>query len=251
MHRYESLSDDFYCNLHLQTELELPQQRETLLHFFEIAQRRYPTMRQLYTRERNEIVLEEDKEAGGFRWIAIEPKRVCSGTVNPPTIEEALDQHHHVLDLIPHALSVSKLDCESLSLMFGFDYTYRGNHNQLLADTLGMPSALEGLCPRGSMQLLGYEPSIQFTLDEACGTQVRLNFESRTTGFHLRTGDYGEEQLSVYLTIRRFDSLGPDENFTDELQRLAGIGFELLDTHVVENVLRPLQQAISKGIGGL
>ncbi len=251
MHRYESLSDDFYCNLHLQTELDLPQQRDTLLHFFEMAQRRYPTMRQLYTRERNEIVLEEDKEAGGFRWIAVEPKRVCSGTVNPPSIEAALEQHEQVLELVPHTLSVSKLDVESMSLTFGFDYVHRGNHNQLLADTLGMPTALEGLCPNGTTQLLGYEPSIQFTLDEGCATQVRLNFESRTTGFQLRTGEFGEEQLSVYLTIRRFDSLGPDENFVDEMKRLTEVGFELLDTHVVDNVLRPLQQAVSKGIGGI
>ncbi len=83
-----------------------------------------------------------------------------------------------------------------------------------------MPTALEGLCPNGTTQLLGYEPSIQFTLDEGCATQVRLNFESRTTGFQLRTGEFGEEQLSVYLTIRRFDSLGPDENFVDEMKRL-------------------------------
>jgi hypothetical protein len=250
MHRYESLSDDFYCNLHLQTELDLPQQRDTVLHFFEIAQRRYPTMSRLYTRERNEIVLEEDKEAGGFRWIALEPKRVCSGTVNPPRIEDALEQHALVLDLVPHTLSVSRLDCESMSLTFGFDYTHRGNHNQLLADTLGLPTALDGICPGGNSQLLGYEPSIQFTLDEGCATQVRLNFESRTTGFHLRTGEFGEEQLSVYLTVRRFDSLGPEENFVDELHRLTNIGYQMLDRHIVDNVLRPLQQAVNKGAGG-
>ncbi|MFN9916721.1 MAG: hypothetical protein ACK53L_29295, partial [Pirellulaceae bacterium] len=133
MNRYASLSDDFYLNMHLQTEMELPQQRETLLHFFEMVQRRYPSMAQFYTRERNEVVLEEDKEAGGYRWVAVEPKRVCSGTVNPPSMDEALSQHREILELVPHALTVSKLDCESLSIVFGFDSTYRGNHNQLLA----------------------------------------------------------------------------------------------------------------------
>lgn len=245
MNRYASLSDDFYMNLHLQTEMELPQQRETLLHFFELVQKRFPQMLNFYTRERNEFVLEEDKDAGGYRWIAIEPKRLCSGTVNPPTLEDALEQHREILKLVPHALAVSHLDCESLSVMYGFDYTYRGNHNQLLADTLGLPMALEGLCINGNSQLLSYEPSIQFTLDEECATQVRLNFESRTTGFNVRTGDYGDEQLSVYLTVRRFDSLGPGQDFVEELDRLANIGCELLDRHIVENVLRPLQQAIA------
>ncbi len=45
MNRYASLSDDFYLNMHLQTQLELPQQRETLLHFFELVQKRYPDLR--------------------------------------------------------------------------------------------------------------------------------------------------------------------------------------------------------------
>ncbi len=245
MNRYASLSDDFYMNLHLQTEMDLPQQRETMLHFFELVQKRYPQMRNFYTRERNEFVLEEDKDAGGYRWIGLEPKRLCSGTVNPPSLDDAIDQHRQILELAPHAQAVSKLDCESLSVMFGFDYTYRGNHNQLLADTLGLPSALEGLCPNGNASLLSYEPSFQFTLDEECTTQVRLNFESRTTGFHVRTGEYGEEQLSVYLTVRRFESLGPDEDFVAEMNRLSNIGSDFLDRHVVENVLRPLQQAIA------
>jgi hypothetical protein len=245
MNRFASLSDDFYFNMHLQTELELPQQRDTLLHFFEMVQRRYPTMRQLYTRERNEVVLEEDKEAGGHRWVTVEPKRVCSGTVNPPSLDEAMAQHRNILDLVPHTLSVSKLDCESLSVVFGFDYTYRGNHNQLIAETLGLPPALEGLCDKGFSQYLSYEPSIQFSLNEELSIQARLNFETRTSAFHLRSGEFGEEQLSVYLTVRRFASLGPDEDFALELARLADLGCDLLDTHIVENVLRPLQQAIA------
>lgn len=245
MNKYGSLSDDFYLNMHLQTELDMPQQRETVLHFFEQMQRHYPQLSNFYTRERNELVLEEDKESGGYRWVAIEAKRLCSGTVNPPSIEDAMEQHKNVLTLAPYALSLSKLDCESLSIMFGFDYTYRGNHNQLLADTLGVPSVFEGLGGTRPSRILGYEPSIQLALDEDCTTQARLNFETRTTGFHVRTGEFGEEQISVYLTVRRFDSLKPHEDFADEFKRLAEIGFELLDNHVVENVLLPLQQAIA------
>jgi len=245
MNRYASLCDDFYLNMHLQTELELPQQRETVLHYFEQMQRRYPAMKNFYTRERNELVLEEDKDSGGYRWVAIEPKRLCSGTVNPPSLDDAMEQHREVLRLAPYALTVSKIDCESLTVMFGFDYTYRGNHNQLIADTIGIPAALDGLCSRPNSPIIGYEPSIQFTVDEECLTQVRINFETRTTGFHVRTGEYGEEQLSVYLSVRRFDSLGPNDDFVVELDRLANLGYELLDSYMVENILRPLQSAIA------
>jgi hypothetical protein len=62
MSRYGSYSDDHYINMNLNTELELPPGRETVLHFFEQLQKHIPALRNFYTRERAEIVLEEDKE---------------------------------------------------------------------------------------------------------------------------------------------------------------------------------------------
>ena len=35
---YSSLADDFYVNMNLATEIELPAQRETILHYFERVQ---------------------------------------------------------------------------------------------------------------------------------------------------------------------------------------------------------------------
>ena len=70
MNPYSSLSDDFYINMHLHTDMDLPNQRETVLHFFEQMQRRYPKLRHFYQRERGEFILEEEKEHGEYRWIA-------------------------------------------------------------------------------------------------------------------------------------------------------------------------------------
>ena len=98
MGRYGTYSDDFYVNLNLNTEMDLPQSRETVLHFFEQLQKKYPRMKNFYGRERGEYVLEEDKEQGNYRWATVEPRRICSGYVNPTSVDEALDQHRHVLD---------------------------------------------------------------------------------------------------------------------------------------------------------
>jgi hypothetical protein len=38
MNHYASLSDDYYLNVNLNTEMDLPQNRETVLHFFEQIQ---------------------------------------------------------------------------------------------------------------------------------------------------------------------------------------------------------------------
>ncbi len=143
MNPYDSLCDDFYINMNLGTEMELPTNRETVLHFFERVRKTYPTMRNFYCRDRGDFVLEEDKDKGNYRWCTIEPRRVCSGQVNPASIEGVLQQHALVLELAPYMLSVSPLDCEALDLLYGFDFTYRGNQNQLVAEALGVSPALE------------------------------------------------------------------------------------------------------------
>ena len=245
MNRYSSLSDDFYVNMNLGTEMELPANRETVLHFFERVQKTYPTMRNFYCRERGDFVLEEDKDRGSYRWCTIEPRRVCSGQVNPESIEEALKQHQLVLELAPYMLSVSPLDCETLDLLFGFDFTYRGNHNQLVAEALGISPSLERIAEIPGSQVINHEPSLTIALDEDCRMQFRLSVETRTNAYQVRTRDYPEEQLSVYVTARQYGSLGPDKTFVETLHRLAKVCHEMIENHVIEQVLQPLARTIA------
>lgn len=245
MNRYSSLCDDFYVNMNLSTEMELPNNRETVLHFFERIQKKYPTMRNFYCRDRGDFVLEEDKERGQYRWATIENRRVCSGQVNPENIDDALEQHRLVLDLAPYMLSVSPLDCEALDLLFGFDFTYRGNHNQLLAEALGIAPAMEKLADIPGGGIINYEPSITLALDEQCRLACRLSIETRTSMYHIRSGDYPEDQLSVYLTARQYGSLGSDTTFVSTMENLTRICYELVDTFVIENVLQPLARTIA------
>jgi hypothetical protein len=245
MNPYGSLSDDFYANVTLQTEMDLPTGRESVLHFFEQMQRRFPKLQHFYQRERGEFILEEEKEHGAYRWVAVEARRISSGVVNPNTLQEAMDQHCDVLDMAPYMLSVSRLDCEAISLMYGFDFAYRGNHNQLLADAIGLPTGFEALAQRAGSQLMAYEPMVQISLDDVFRTHARINFEPRTGSMSHRGPDFPDELLSVYITVRRFDSLGPDESYVDELRRLEGLMRELMDNYVVEYILKPLQNSIA------
>jgi hypothetical protein len=147
--------------------------------------------------------------------------------------------------LVPFELSVSPLDCESLSVMLGFDFAFRGNHNEILAEAVGIAPGLERFLTVPYGKLLSLEPAIQFALDEDCRTQCRVSFESRTTAYQVRTGEFGEDQISVYLTVRRYESLGADETYACEFDRLAALCRDLVDEYLVSNVLRPLQEAIS------
>jgi hypothetical protein len=245
MNRYSSLSDDFYINMNLGTEMELPANRETVLHFFERIQKTYPSMRNFYSRDRGDFVLEEDKDKSGYRWCTIEPRRVCSGQVNPETVEQAIAQHELVLDLAPYLLSVSPLDCEALDLLYGFDFTYRGNHNQLVAEALGVSPAMEQMLELPGASVINCEPSLTVALDEECRVQFRMSVETRTSAYQVRTGDYPEEQISVYVTARQYGSLSADSTFVDTLKRLQQVCQEMLESYVIEHVLQPLARTIA------
>ena len=245
MTQYASLADDFYVNMNLATEMELPSQRETILHYFERVQKKFPSMRKFYCRDKRDYVLEEDKDQGRYRWAAVESKRLCSGQVNPPSLEAVLEQHRLVLDLAPAFLSVSPLDCEAIDVLFGFDFAFRGNHNALLAEALGVGPAFDRFADIPGGRVINFEPSLTLALDEDCRTQVRISTETRTNAFQVRTGEFSEEQLSVYVTARQYGSLDPATTYVEAMDRLAKLAREVVDTHVVDQILRPLARTIS------
>lgn len=274
MNPYSNLCDDFYVTMNLSTEMDLPDSREraTVLHFFEQIQKKYPSMHNFYCRDKGDFVLEEDKDEGKYRWCAIEMRRICSGHVNPDSVESAIEQHRFVLEAVPYTLSVSPLDCEALDLLYGFDFNCRGNHSQLVAEALGVSPAMEPLISEaledenrehGSGQsdggesnwrlrnrfpgarILSFEPSLTMVLDDECRVQCRLSIENRTTAYHLRTGEFPEDQLSVYVTARQYGSLETGDSFEASLDRLAEIAHDMVENYVVDQVLKPLHSTIS------
>lgn len=245
MYKYSAIAHDFYINMNLNTEMQLPSSRETVLEFFQRVQKTYPSMRNFYTRDNGDFVLEEDKDQGHQRWLSLEPRRVCSGYVNPTDAELAMSQHDLVLQLVPYMLSVSPLDCEALDFMLGFDFSYRGNHDELVADALGTSSCLEGLTEIPGAKVLNFEPSMTMSLDEDCRVQARLMIETRTNAYQVRRGDFPEDQISVYFTVRQYGSLNHDQSYEKTLVELRERSDELMDEYVVNQVLVPLSQAIS------
>jgi hypothetical protein len=75
--------------------------------------------------------------------------------------------------------------------------------------------------------------------------QCRLSIESRTNAYQVRTGDFPEEQLSVYLTARQYGSLGANATFVSALEQLSRVCYDMVDSYVVDNVLRPLARTIA------
>jgi hypothetical protein len=245
MNPYTSLCDDFGVYVYLNTKMELPSGRETILHFFDSLQKTFPHMTDFDCRESGEYVLEEDREQGSYRWVTLEPRRLCSGFVNPPTVELADAQHERILELAPYHLDFNALDCEALDVLFAFDFMFSGNHDEVVAEALGMSNTLESLLQVPNARVINFEPSVMMSLDENCRLQCRLSVETRTNAYQIRTGQFPEAPISVYFTVRQYWGRQAAKTFGESYHHQRKICQELVDSHVIPAVIRPLAQAIA------
>jgi hypothetical protein len=245
MNPYSSLCDDFGVYVHLNTKMELPSGRETVLHFFDSIRKTYTQMSDFDCRENGEFVLEEDREQGSYRWVTLEARRIGSGYVNPPTLETVDEQHQHVLELAPYHLDFSTLDCEALDVLFAFDFTFTGNHDEVVAEALGLNTTLENLLQLPGSRVINYEPSLMLALDENCRSQCRLNIETRTNAYQIRTGQFPEAPISVYFTVRQYWGRQAFKTFGESYSHQRKVCQDLVDAHIIPAVVRPLAQTIA------
>jgi len=245
MNPYSSLCDDFGVYVYLNTKMELPSNRETILHFFDSLQKTYPQMTDFDCRENGEYVLEEDREQGSYRWVTFESKRLSSGYVNPAEVEAADSYHERILELAPYHLDLNPLDCEALDVLFAFDFMFSGNHDEVVAEALGMNTTLESLLQVAGTKVINFEPSVMLSLDENCRLQCRLSVETRTNAYQIRTGQFPEAPISVYFTVRQYWGRQPYKTFGESYKNQRKIVQELVDHHIIPAVIRPLAQAIA------
>jgi hypothetical protein len=150
-----------------------------------------------------------------------------------------------VLELAPHLLTISLLDCEALDVMYGFDFTYEGNHDEVVAEAMGLGPALEGLLEVPGARVINFEPSVTLALDEACRLQCRLTVETRTNAYQVRTGEFPEDQISLYFTVRQYWGTGPEQTYLESFRRQREIGEEVVEKLIIPRVVRPLARAIA------
>jgi hypothetical protein len=245
MNPYTSLCDDFGVYVYLNTKMDLPDSRETVLHFFDRVRKTFPQMNDFDARETGEFTLEEDREQGCYRWVTLEPRRLCTGHVNPPSLEAADHLHEHILEVAPFHLDFNPLDCEALDVLFAFDFLFNGNHDEVVAEALGLNTTLESLMLLPGSRVLNYEPSLMLALDEGCRLQCRMSIETRTNAYQIRTGQFPDAPISVYFTVRQYWGRQPFKEFVESYRNQRRLCQELVDSHIIPAVVRPLAQTIA------
>ncbi len=244
---YSSLCDDFYIDMYVNTELDLPTERDTILSFFERIRKQFPLMGCFYRRSSNEYCLEEDRNRGQYRWVSLELDRIGSGVVNPSELEEVCRQDRLILELVPYMLSVNHLDIDSLDVTFAMDFDYAGSHDEVIAEALLGQSALACLLDLPGARPIGCSPAIVVSLSDDDRTQGRISIESKTSVYEPGKKEQDrDEAISLSLTIRQYpktdETFDPLESFENQC-RLAQ---EIMAEKVVPYFVQPLVETIAQ-----
>jgi len=244
---YSSLCDDFYIDMYINTELDLPRQRDTILAFFERIQKEFPSMGCFYRREKNEYCLEEDRSAAQYRWITLETDRIGSGVVNPSNFESAYCQDRLVLELVPYMLSVSHLDIDSLDVTFAMDFDYVGSHDEVIAEALLAQSAFSCLLDLPSARPIGFSPAVVVALSDDCRTQARISVESKTSVIESGKQKYkSDEAISLFFTIRQYPSSTEKFDALKSFEHQCQLAEKLMAEKIVPNFVQPLTETIAQ-----
>jgi len=244
---FNSLCDDFYVDMHINTELDLPSERDAVLTFFERIRKQFPSMGNFYRRENGDFCLEEEREGERYRWVVLELDRICSGCMNPADMDNAYSVQRLVLELAPYMLGVSKLDIDSLDVTFTMDFDYQGNHNEVIADALFSTSAFNSLLEMPETSPIGFSPLAVIALDKECSTQARVSIESRTRAYEVRSGKFKpNEPISLYFTIRRHAKYYEKFDALTSFRQQCNMAEELMAEKIIPNFVSPLTNAIAQ-----
>jgi hypothetical protein len=245
---FASFCDDFYLDMYVNTELELPTDRDTILAFFERIQKQFPTMGCFYRRE-GEYCLQEDKNTGRYRWVTLEADRIASGIINPSSFQEAYDQDKLVLELMPYMLSVSHLDIDSLDVTFAMDFDCQGSHDEVIAEAFLANTAFSCFLDLPSAKPINCSPSVVIALSDDYRTQARCSIESKTRIFD--PGDSDKEQdsdeaISLTFTVRQYPILSEKFDSLKSFDIQCRLAEELMVAKVIPNFVKPLADIISQ-----
>jgi hypothetical protein len=231
--------------MRLGSQLALPHGRETLLHFFERVQKQFPAMSRFRKTEAGDFNIEEDRSGRSYRWTSLEQKRISAGHVNPQEIEDALRLHTSILETAPHFLGISPVEVDYLDVLFGFDLEFGGNHDEIIAESIFGDSPLACLSDVDGARAVDFQPTVTVALSDDCRLQARIDIVTRTNSYQVRTGDYSDDVISVYLILRRYWGDRPKEPMEEMFTKMAKRADVLAQQYIVPKILRPISSAIA------
>ncbi|QDU72962.1 hypothetical protein [Mucisphaera calidilacus] len=246
---FGALSTDFYVNQKLSLKMDLPSERDTVLHFFDRVRKTRPAMSR-FRRYEGELALESSRRDAEYAWLALRRTSVRTGHVNPQSLADALRFHQMILELTPHYLSVTPLDVDFLEVMFGFDLECKDNHDEIIYDALFADSKLGELLKTQQGKVMDVQPVMGMSLNERGDLQAYYEVKSRPRSRRGSTRGYRGEPISLFLTLRQYGPIERVEDLPNTLETLMNRCEELATDKLVPDMLMPIARLISARSAG-
>lgn len=244
---YAALCDEFYINLRLGTQMKLASDRNTIVSFFERMQRLYPNMVNFHNDAKHaEYSIEENRENNAYRWLSLEPQRLSSGYLNPESTQDAYKFNGSVLETVPYYLSVSPVDLDYVDVLWGFDFQCKGNHHELIAEALMGDSPFGRLMDAQGAKGINFETSAIVSLSEDARLHARVWVEPRTAANQVRSEEFAEEMLSLYVIIRQWAGGRRLPEFPELHNKLIETGEKFIDERVLNTFVNPIRDGIAR-----
>lgn len=240
-----------FCDEHsvlsrLHLKLELEPSRETVVHFLDQVRRAYPKMTRLRPREDGALTLDEDAlEDAVRRNLKLAPTALRFGIFNPPELESVLQFGKHVLTQAPVQLTLSDLDIDYLEVVYNFNLEYRGNHDELIAETFYVNHPLIAAVTTNQTSVIDCQPFVGVALTADCEQQLTVEIKARTTSTELRSGEYEAADITVVLSTRQYWNADGGSDLVAAHRQLATIGSRFAQDRIVPMVVQPLAAAIA------
>lgn len=249
---FGALSTDFYINHKLALKMDLPSERETILHFFDRMRKSLPSMSR-FKRYDGELALESARKDARYTWLALRRNSIRTGTVNPESMEDAIAYHKLVLELAPYHLTISPLDVDYVELMYGFDLECKQNHDAVVYEALYADTPLGGLLnasakdgdgePTGG-SILDVQPVFGQSLNDAGDLQAYYEVKTRPKSRRGSSKRYSGEPISLFLTIRKYGPVDDLADMSKTVEVLNGYAEELAASKLIPDLLTPITQHI-------
>ena len=243
---FGALCTDFYVNQKLALKMDLPEERETLLHYFDRMRKAIPSLSK-FRRFEGELALESSRRDPEYRWLALRRTSVRAGHVNPETMDDAYRFHRDILEVSPHFLSVSPLDVDYQELLFGFDLECQDNHDEVIFQALFADTPMAEAVKLPGGRFLDVQPVFGMSLTPKGDTQAyfEVKTQSKTRRGNPRGGQ--GEPISLFLSLRKFGPIDRVEDLASNFDTLAQQAENLATERLVPHLLTPIAKHITSG----
>lgn len=240
---YGALCTDFYVNLKVALQMDLPTDRETILHLFDSVRRSEPAMTH-FKRYRNELALESSRREPEYKWVALRQNSVRAGHVNPQEMESAYKYHQLILEIAPYNLTISPLDVDFVEVVLGFDLECPDNHDEVVCEALYGDTPLAELNGIRGARLIDVQPIFGLSLDKRGDEHAYFEVKTRSKSKRGK-GKYRDEPISLFLTMRRHGPIDRVDDLHPIYKELATKADELASDYLIPNMLTPIARQIT------